>query len=250
MEIKTFDVNEALNGASIGFKAESNVQQYIVLFTFIADNPLERRYSGVGQDDNITYYFNQWGECEDGNTNHQLYGFVGEIDYSTGTVVTRSTSSGSEDISIENMQPREIFAQAALQSILAKLDTPILNIDNFKIYKVCDLAFKIAQEMLSRAAAYRAATQPTPPTPEDIDIDINTVTEVSDKIAYNMANYLKVISENSTYTKDTGIKIISPVEVTVQNTPNVNVSNVVDTNVTNTVDVNVTNFPENTITSE
>lgn len=148
------------------------------------------------------------------------------------------------------MQPREIFAQAALQSILAKLDTPILNIDNFKIYKVCDLAFKIAQEMLSRAAAYRAATQPTPPTPEDIDIDVNTVTEVSDKIAYNMANYLKVISENSTYTKDTGIKIISPIEVTVQNTPNVNVSNVVDTNVTNTVDVNVTNFPENTITSE
>lgn len=104
--------------------------------------------------------------------------------------------------------------------------------------------------MLSRAAAYRAATQPAPPTPVDIDIDVNTVTEVADKIAYNMANYLKVMSENSTYAKDTGIKIISPVEVTVQNTPNVNVSNVVDTNVTNTVDVNVTNFPEGTTTSE
>ena len=232
MEIKLFNINQALNGASIGFASGNIVVQYIIDFKRSNEKTANKEFVGIGQDDNREYFFNKEGECNDGLPSHRLYKIEEEINTSErGTTASRGDAEGgTEIISIDNIQPREQFALAAMQTILNNLDTPILGIDNFKIVRVCDLSFKIAQQMMSTAAKYRAATKSEPE--ESIDIDKNSITNVSDKILYNIQEYMKVMKDNSTNIKDNGIKIQGNPEVTVVNSS-------LDVNVVNTPTVKV-----------
>lgn len=232
MEIKLFNINQALNGASIGFASGNIVVQYIIDFKRSNEKTANKEFVGIGQDDNKEYYFDNIGKCYDGLDSHSLYRIEEEINTDErGTVASRGDAAGgTEVISIDNIQPREQFALAAMQTILNNLDTPILGIDNFKIVRVCDLSFKIAQQMMSTAAKYRAATKTEPE--ESIDIDKNSITNVSDKILYNIQEYIKVMKDNSTNIKDNGIKIQGNPEVTVINTS-------LDVNVVNTPTVKV-----------
>ena len=236
MEIKLFNINQALNGASIGFASNNTVAQYIIDFKRSNEKVANKEFVGIGQDDNREYFFNKEGECNDGLPSHRLYKIEEEINTSErGTTASRGDAEGGfEKISIDNMQPREQFAVAAMQIILNKLDTPILGIDNFKITRVCDLSFKIAQQMMSTAAKYRADLEKEPEEPVDtsIDIDKNSVTNVADKILYNIQEYMKVMKDNSTNIKDNGIKIQGNPEVTVINSS-------LDVNVVNTPTVKV-----------
>lgn len=232
MTIKEFNIEEALNGASIGFVKITEVDQYIIDFKRSNTGKASSEYVGIGQDDNKKYYFNSNGLCADGDLLHSLYRLEEEINTDErGTVASRGDAAGgTEEISIDNIQPREQFALAAMQTILNNLDTPILGIDNFKIVRVCDLSFKIAQQMMSTAAKYRAATKSE--LEESIDIDKNSITNVSDKILYNIQEYMKVMKDNSTNIKDNGIKIQGNPEVTVINSS-------LDVNVVNTPTVKV-----------
>ena len=232
MTIKEFNIEEALNGASIGFVKITEVDQYIIDFKRSNTGKASSEYVGIGQDDNKKYYFNSNGLCADGDLLHSLYRLEEEINTDErGTVASRGDAAGgTEEISIDNIQPREQFALAAMQTILNNLDTPILGIDNFKIVKVCDLSFKIAQQMMSTAAKYRAATKTEPE--ESIDIDKNSITNVSDKILYNIQEYIKIMKDNSTSIKNSGIKIQDIPEVAVTNSS-------LDVNVVNTPTVKV-----------
>lgn len=238
MTIKDFNIDEALNGASIGFIKLTNVDQYIIDFKISNTGKAVSEYVGIGQDDNKKYYFNSSGLCADGDSSHTLYRLEEDINTNErGTVASRGDSEGGiEEISIDNMQPREQFALAAMQIILNKLDIPILGIDNFKIIRVCDLAFKIAQQMMSTAAKYRADLEDNPGEgdEQDIEVDINTITNASDKLLYNinnnlseMSKYIKVVSDNSTTNKDNieTIKDNSTSSVTALNTIATNLSN-------------------------
>lgn len=250
MTIKTFNINQALNGASIGFISGNEVTQYIINFKYSNEKRADKEFVGVGQDDSKEYYFDKQGICSDNLAEHKLYRIEDKISFTTGTVASRGESAGAEMINIENMQPRELFAQTAMQSILAKIEEPILGIDDFKIAKICELSFKIAQKMLTTAAECRAETKESE-EPEDIEIDINTVTSVTDKLLYNISEYLKKINEAQTHVKDNGLKINEESKITikedvnviVKNEPNVNVTNTVGTYVNNTVDVNVLGQP-------
>lgn len=232
MEIKLFNINQALNGASIGFASGNTVVQYIIDFKRSNERAANKEFVGIGQDDNKKYYFNSNGLCADGDLLHSLYRLEEEINTDErGTVASRGDAAGgTEEISIDNIQPREQFALAAMQTILNNLDTPILGIDNFKIVKVCDLSFKIAQQMMSTAAKYRAAIKTEPE--ESIDIDKNSITNISDKILYNIQEYIKVMKDNSTSIKNSGIKIQDIPEVAVTNSS-------LDVNVVNTPTVKV-----------
>lgn len=204
MEIKLFNISQALNGASIGFASGNIVVQYIIDFKRSNEKIASKEFVGIGQDDNIEYYFNNKGECSDGLSSHQLYKIEDIINQSQGTVASRGEADGAEEIPIENMQPRELFAQAAMQSIISKLDEPILGIDNFKIAKICELSFKIAQKMMTTAAIHRAET--IADSRATVDIDINAVTDIKDKILYNMLDSMKSISNEMQNTRKISIE--------------------------------------------
>ena len=256
MNIEIFNINQALNGASIGFISGDKVAQYIINFKYSNERRADKEFVGIGQDDSKEYYFDKQGICSDNLAEHKLYRIEDKISFTTGTTASRGESAGAEMISIENMQPRELFAQTAMQSILAKIEEPILGIDDFKIAKICELSFKIAQKMLTTAAECRAETKESE-KPEDIEVDINTITSVSDKLLYNIAEYLKKINEAQTQLKDKGLKfdetakitlkedskitIKDNVNVVVTNEPNVKVINTVDTYVNNTVNADIAN---------
>lgn len=263
MEIRDFNLTEAINGASIGFASNGSVVQYILDFKKSGEQYSGKEYVGVGQDDNLTYYFFANGACYNDNPNNRLYRVIEKIGFTTGTVASRGETGGAELISIESMQPREIFAEAALQSILNKIDIPILRIDNSHIAQICELSFKIAQKMMTVAAEYRAATSPNPDEPKDLDIDVNTLTDVSDKLLYNLWNSTKGLATN---TKDLGTNVKTLAESSktmVTNTTNIatntgvladnsttivnsgiKINGTVDTNVVNTPDVRVINLSE------
>lgn len=248
MKIEIFNINQALNGASIGFISGDKVAQYIINFKYSNVKVASREFVGIGQDDSKEYYFDKQGICSDNLAEHKLYRIEDKISFTTGTTASRGESAGAEMISIENMQPRELFAQTAMQSILAKIEEPILGIDDFKIAKICELSFKIAQKMLTTAAECRAETKESE-KPEDIEIDINTITSVTDKLLYNISEYLKKINEAQTHVKDNGLKINEESKITikedvnviVKNEPNVKVVNTVDTYVNNTVNADIVN---------
>lgn len=227
MNIEIFNINQALNGASIGFISGDKVAQYIINFKYSNERRADKEFVGIGQDDSKEYYFDKQGICSDNLAEHKLYRIEDKISFTTGTTASRGESAGAEMISIENMQPRELFAQTAMQSILAKIEEPILGIDDFKIAKICELSFKIAQKMLTTAAECRAETKESE-KPEGIEIDINTITSVTDKILYNVQEYMRIMKDNSTSIKDNGIKI--------QDTPEVVVAN-------SSLDVNIVNTP-------
>jgi hypothetical protein len=224
MEIRAFNINQALNGASIGFASGNIVVQYIIDFKRSNEKVASREFVGIGQDDSKEYYFDKYGICNDNLVEHKLYRIDDKISFTTGTVASRGESEGAEMISIENMQPRELFAQTAMQSILAKIEEPILGIDDFKIAKICELSFKIAQKMLTTAAECRAETKESE-KPEGIEIDINTITSVTDKLLYNISEYLKKINEAQTHVKDKGIKINEESKITIKEDVNVIVKN-------------------------
>ena len=77
-----------------------------------------------------------------------------------------------------------------MQSIITKIEDNILGIDNYKISKICDLSYKIAQKMMDTSAKYRDLTEGETESPY-IDIDKTTITENIDKILYNIQAILK-----------------------------------------------------------
>ena len=189
MEIKLFNISQALNGASIGFASGNTVVQYIIDFKRSNETTSSKEFVGIGQDDNIEYYFNNKGECYDGLSSHTLYKIEEEIKFTEGTAGSRGDAEGGA-VTIDYMQPRDQFALAAMQNIINRIEGNILGIDNYKIGKICDLSYKIAQKMMDTSAKYRELAEGETESPY-IDIDKTAITENTDKILYNIQAVLK-----------------------------------------------------------
>lgn len=58
-----------------------------------------------------------------------------------------------------------------MQSIISKLDTPILLLDGYKITQITTLAFNIANSMMNFAAEYRAETKHTTEPSTTVEVD-------------------------------------------------------------------------------
>lgn len=190
MEIKLFNINQALNGASIGFASGNTVVQYIIDFKRSNERAANKEFVGIGQDDNKEYFFNKEGECSDGLPTHKLWKIEEEIVFTEGTAGSRGDAEEGA-ITIDYMQPRDQFAVTAMQSIINRIEGNILGIDNYKISKICDLSYKIAQKMMDTSAKYRELAEGEETESPYIEIKKTDVTENTDKILYNIQTVLK-----------------------------------------------------------
>lgn len=185
-----FDLQKALNGASLLLEDKSIIQ-----FKKSGIQKASQEYTGIESETNTTYYFDSQGKESKSGVSLSIGDY--DISETSGTEATR----GGEAINMDNMQPRELFAQAAMQSIITKLDIPILSMDNYTIKLVAELSYKIAQEMYNQGAANRAAQkeEDEEEEPKPVDVDINNVTSTTDKILYNMAQDIKKLQKSLEY---------------------------------------------------
>lgn len=196
--LEEFNVEEALNGASIGFslgkdEKDNYIIEYIIDFKFSDTGKTKSEYVGISQKTNKKYYFNRKGECEDRDDNHQLHRVVDEIKFTEGTAGSRGEvdEEGNEiTVPIESMQPREQFAMAAMKSIIGKIEGNILGIDDYKITKIGELSFKLAQVMMTLSAKFRELAKEEVESPY-IEIDKEALTDDTNKILYNIQTVLK-----------------------------------------------------------
>lgn len=198
----TFDVNAAKNGASIGWQGDggSAVRAY------------DFRQESYGYSylvDNVRYYCNANGTSEDGK---QLYIIGATIDMTEGTAATRGDS---EEISIDVLQPRELFANSAMQGVLQQISNP-LELDDYQLSKIADVSFRLAQAMMNTAADYRAASGGGGGTvkPEGgVDIDTDSLTSTTDRILYNLQAAMMEANNKAQlfrdYLKTSGLNIAS-----------------------------------------
>ena len=100
MTIKTFNINQALNGASIGFISGDKAVQYIINFKYSNEKRADKEFIGVGQADSKKYYFNNEGICSDNLAEHKLYRIEDKISFTTGTVASRGETEGAEMITV------------------------------------------------------------------------------------------------------------------------------------------------------
>lgn len=198
IQLIEFNKDEALNGASLAFSSNGQlsgtVSDYVLNFQLKDIGSITERYSGQVQ--KKMYYFDDNGICSDGNRLHNLFIVDAKIIATSGTVATRGGAGTEENIDIDVLQPREYFAMYALQGILTKIDNPLL-LDDSQVTLISNMAFKIAQSMMSTAVDYRAATKPEA-TPPSVDIDINNVTSTTDRILYNVSQSITNLDKSIT----------------------------------------------------
>lgn len=233
LEQSTFNLGQALNGASVGFYLSGEL---VPVLGFRTNDLNDQQKSYVGTVDGVSYYFNSLGGCSDLNPDHTLQMLNVEIPVKRDTVGSRGDEEGAEAIEISSLQPREQFAMAAMQSILNKLDTPILLLDGYKITQISILSFNIANAMMNLSAEYRAKTDHTTEPSDTVEVDGNSLSTNSEKIMYNIASHLESVKKsidilNTTFkaqeekTKKVNITNTEPIGVSISGTPNVNVTN-------------------------
>lgn len=275
LEKSTFNLGQALNGVSVGFYLD---EELVPVLGFRANNLNDSAKSYVGTVDGVSYYFNSLGGCSDLDPAHTLQMLNVEIPVKRDTAGSRGDADEVESVEISSLQPREQFALAAMQSIINKLDTPILLLDGYKITQISSLAFNIANSMMNLSAEYRAKTEHTTEPSDTVAVDGSTLSTNNEKIMYNISSHLESVKKsidilNNTFkaqeekTRKVYITNTAPIGVSISGTPDVNVTNTPtvalqngssvkvsnmltepisvtgNVNVGNTVDVNVKSMP-------
>lgn len=234
--LKQFSLDEAMNGASIGWAVGGNMSNGLdrVAYNF--------RKGGAGYKytvNTLTYECNSAGVPFDGDMSKRLYMVDAKLEETRGTVASRGEGENKEEVSIDALQPREQFAMEAMRAIIASFDDP-LHVDTNIVIRVADKSFEFAQAMMQKAAEIRAEKKTPSQEKEEINVSLDDVNSVSDKILYNiqvaLTNINNLLKENNLKIEVKNESI--PVTVHGEAVP-VSVQNTVDTIVTNTVDVNV-----------
>lgn len=250
LEQSTFNLGQALNGVSVGFYLEGEL---VPVLGFRTNDLNDQAKSYVGTVDGVSYYFNSLGGCSDLDPAHTLQMLNVEIPVKRDTAGSRGDADEVESIEISSLQPREQFALAAMQSIINKLDTPILLLDGYKITQISSLAFNIANSMMNLSAEYRAKTEHTTEPSDTVAVDGSTLSTSSEKIMYNIASHLESVKKsidilNNTFkaqeekTKKVNITNTDPVSVSISGTPDVNVANTPTVALQNGSSVRVSNM--------
>lgn len=211
IKLKTFNLEEALGGATIAFaefksgSPTDNVAAYVNNFHRVNDST----YAGkVG---NTEYKFNSQGGCFDGALIHQLYMVEATILETEGTKAPSRGDSGEESVDINTLQPREHFAMVALRGIMYHIENP-LNLTSAQITQMCDKSFEIANGMMAAAADARAKAEEggggstEEDKKEEVEVNPEELTSNSEKILYNLyvQNNNKAIDEKARFDKLTG----------------------------------------------
>lgn len=207
IKLREFNLDEALSGATLAFSDIGSVLGKVSNYVLNFQRTSEGEY--VGYVNNMAYKFNSTGGCFDGILLHKLFIVDAQIDVTSGTAGSRNPGSGVQEVDINSLQPREHFAIAALKGIMYHMTNP-LALDDAAITLITTKAFEIAQGMMSAAADARAeASGDAPPTEdkkEEVEVNPDELTSMSDKILYNIyvQNNNKAIDEKSRFDVLTG----------------------------------------------
>lgn len=275
LNTRIFNLSQALNGASIGFMLNGELVPVLNFQPTGNNNNEDEQYTGTAG--GTAYYFNRLGGCSDKDPNHVLQMLDAQIPVKRDTVATRGDSDSTESIEISSLQPREQFALAAMQSIIGKLDFPILLLDEYKISQIAMLSFNVANAMMNYSAEYRAETKQVENPPETVGVNGETLTTNTEKILFNLTTHIeglkKMVEKLNTTITDQGkearkievskisateaLKVSGSVEVSklpnvtigsmpavsINGTPNVSVANIPSVNINNTPSVSISGTP-------
>lgn len=194
--LKPFNLEQALNGATIAFsevRLTDNgyvhtgvISEYVNNFYRVNDSTY------LGKVGNTEYKFNSLGGCFDGAIAHQLFIVEAEIVETKGTASSRGDADGGTvTVDINTLQPREHFAIAALRGILFHIENP-LNLTGAQITQICGKSFEIANGMMAAAADARAEAEEggggstEEDKKEEVEVVPEELTSNADKILYNI----------------------------------------------------------------
>ena len=106
-------------------------------------------------------------------------------------------ATATDEVNLSVMQPRDHFAMTALRAIMDKMDHPE-SADDATIIAVSRSAYRWAHGMVEAAYDARYGKYEYPVTPGEIDeieIDTDSIESNTDKILYNMSQYMKHAAE-------------------------------------------------------
>lgn len=160
---QSFNVNQALEGASIGFvKMEGPktiLEQYITNFTLRKNKTGDLIYTGIGSEDGVMYIFDTGGKTQTSNGEKQLSMIIDTIATSSDTTVgTRfdSTEGTTSTYNISTLLPKDQVAAQVLNGMLSRMTLEEIEaLSPARINQLSSQAYKMAQSMMNTAAVFR-----------------------------------------------------------------------------------------------
>lgn len=182
ISFRTFNLAEALAGASLAFVVGDSVSEYIYDFNISGSvgggQSVYRGVNKIGR----AYYFNSVGICLDGLSEHTL--FIVDSSQPPTTGETAGNKCNEEQglctvLSITALNPREQIAVSAMTAILHSVGNP-LNLSVNDISNIAKKSFEMAQSMLYEAVEHRRAAS------QEVEVTPANVSSMTDKLLYNI----------------------------------------------------------------
>lgn len=153
------------------------------------------------------YYWDAQGTClniQDSDYNAVVVNSnISNTSAENAQVVDPTTGEATNNTaSVKNLNARDSFAISALASLIEKHPEPI-NTDLGTINLLTKRAYEYATAMMVASAQLRAQDVEDAPSDDYVDIDVNSLTNVSDKLLNNIAFALSYLNEN-------GVKVKNP----------------------------------------
>lgn len=153
------------------------------------------------------YYWDAQGTClniQDSDYNAVVVNSnISNTSAENAQVVDPTTGEATNNTaSVKNLNARDSFAISALASLIEKHPEPI-NTDLGTINLLTKRAYEYATAMMVASAQLRAQDIEDAPTDDYVDVDVNSLTNVSDKLLNNIAFALSALNEN-------GVKVKNP----------------------------------------
>lgn len=157
------------------------------------------------------YYWDAQGTClniQDSDYNAVVVNSnISNTSAENAQVVDPTTGEATNNTaSVKNLNARDSFAISALASLIEKHPEPI-NTDLGTINLLTKRAYEYATAMMVASAQLRAQDEESSQSDAHVDIDINSLNNVSDKLLNNIAVALEGINS-------AGVKVKNPVNAT------------------------------------
>lgn len=184
-----FDLERALSGVPVTFE-----QSIATGETISTKTGFLKRHGGNYTTiiEGVNYVVNSMGRNVDetDNVHTQLYLVEATIvqTYGTQQAWTRGPEAGTDPGTIVSLEPRDHFAIAVLQTIIGNLPNAE-SVNDSAIMQYSYAAYRWAQGMMIAAADSRAAA--TTPSGGAIDVSQSDLQGNSEKLLYNIAEYMK-----------------------------------------------------------
>lgn len=221
MEFLEFNLAEALNGASIGFKTDNEkLEEYVN--NFAKNGSGNYLYTGIGSDTGIAYIFNSQGiegiqNVEGIPNGRQLYMISDKIASTSDDGGTRADGDGTVTYKISTLLPKDTMASQVLNGILSRMTlSEIEGLTPARINQISEQAYKMAQSMINVAAKYRDAygkpessgTSSTTPT-TNTENYLNNIGTAINNLQKNVSSDKAGVFLNNTETKPLYVKNLS-----------------------------------------